>query len=505
MREDPGYFEDNVHAWADHRQEHILDSIGKLHRTFTRDQSQFWDIVVLHVVETAYACLIAWSILAKQAHLVVALQEKHARRLDLRCILPPEYKKEIQIFRALLHHFSPSPDATLRYCILASPLLRSAFVRQIQSDGTTRTEFRDGAQRELGSLLWVFHIICQPVPWHDYGAQDIVDKTERQIFAEPEQKKRISPFIAEQLALHGLLARVRHEVDNYHPWATDYRKNELSQEDVDKELREHLADLMGRSSNIQGFALGEVGKPAPERWSYPCDTRLNESNARSMRKAEEDLDLFWTEVDKQYKKSTGGEGGLQDDFAHRFTVKYELEQTSEWIESSNESSAENQEQTATEEKVDNLREPMSDLKLDQRMPLANYVPGVAAYSIQFHGLLPNVTYANWSNGKAFSEPLFKLDHRAMRVTKALFDEPSDQDRPGEIAWGDFLHFMSAMNFSSLKLYGLLWHFDNPLTRPIQFFEPQSKVTLRVAMRMGRRLRRTYKWHAKMFEGTGQSS
>jgi hypothetical protein len=301
--------------------------------------------------------------------------------------------------------------------------------------------------------------------------------------------------------------RVKHEVDNYHPWATDYRGNEFSQEDVDKELREYLADLVGWISNIQSFALGEVGKPVQERWFYPCDTRMNESHAQSMQKAEENLDLFWREVDKQYKKSTGGEKGLQDDFAHRFTVTYELERTSEWIEPPNETSAESRKQDPTEQKVDNLREPVSNLKLEQRMPRPNYVLVVAAYSIQFHDLPPDANYANWSNGKALGQPLFKLDHRATRVTKALFDEPSDQDRPREIAWGDFLHFMSAMNFSPLKLYGSLWHFDNPLAHPIQFFEPQpdSKITLRVAMRMGRRLRRTYKWHAEMFERPGQSS
>jgi hypothetical protein len=76
-----------------------------------------------------------------------------------------------------------------------------------------------------------------------------------------------------------------------------------------------------------------------------------------------------------------------------------------------------------------------------------------------------------------------------------------------MAWKGFLHFMSAMSFSPFKLYGSLWHFKHSDARSIQFHEPlpSSTVSLRTAMRIGRRLKRTYKWHPDMFEKDSAAS
>jgi hypothetical protein len=76
-----------------------------------------------------------------------------------------------------------------------------------------------------------------------------------------------------------------------------------------------------------------------------------------------------------------------------------------------------------------------------------------------------------------------------------------------MAWKDFLHFMSAMSSSPFKLYGSSCHFEHSEARSIQFHEPlpSSTVSLRAAMRMGRRLKRTYKWHPNMFEKDSAAS
>jgi hypothetical protein len=66
-----------------------------------------------------------------------------------------------------------------------------------------------------------------------------------------------------------------------------------------------------------------------------------------------------------------------------------------------------------------------------------------------------------------------------------------------------------MEFMPCKFYGnMFFFFHAALALPtILFYEPwaDSKVSLRVAMRMGRRLKRVYGWLPKMFvlqEGDG---
>lgn len=80
----------------------------------------------------------------------------------------------------------------------------------------------------------------------------------------------------------------------------------------------------------------------------------------------------------------------------------------------------------------------------------------------------------------------------------LFFNPAVMSIPGEAPWNDFLHAMTAVGFSTEKLYGSPWQFHPTkldVETPIQFHEPHpvSKVPSRVARRYGRRLQRTYDW------------
>jgi hypothetical protein len=506
LREDPGYFADVIYDWCEHRQEAILDSAGKIHSSY--GQTVFWDIVLKDVIDEAYGLLFACDIVSKQADIVTTLHKKYARIIDPRYMLPEEFMRAIRSFRALLLHFSYSPIASLFHGLPASPPLRSLFVREILLHGNTKTFLRRDVGVDLDPLLWIINKIWDASKWRLYGPQDLVDEMERLVLAEPQQHERISPWVAERFADLGIFVRVKHEVDSYQPWAAGYKKDDESFKiEIETEFKERFTILSEMHSTVPNLALATFGCPCDQKFFYPSDKRFDKSNTENMRKAEQNLDRFWQEVDSQYEAKTGR--SLKNTFSHIFTRNHEIERTPEWIELSEENS-EKLEANEAKTQVDDLLKPMPNLEVEQRKLSSEYPPSLDSYGIKVRGALPELNYGERLKEMGSVKPMIKVNSRAFRVFKALFYAPSDHDGPEEIAWTDFLYAMSEVGFSPFKLYGSLWHFDNQKVCPIQFHEPRPhpKISLRVAMRMGRRLKRAYAWHIEMFsldKGKSRSS
>ncbi|KAE9380624.1 hypothetical protein N431DRAFT_498454 [Stipitochalara longipes BDJ] len=483
LRENPGYFEDTVFQFGEHRPEGIRDSLRRISSSY--DEPPFWDRTLLGMVDNIYRSIVLWDVLFKQVLVVLAIEKQYAGELDPGYPLPPEYKKQIRLFHGLLKYCAEDQRQILNYLLPTSPLLRESFAR-MTVNGNTAFVARDNADLEQDPLLWIFLKIWDPAEYNYYGHKAMVDEMERLVFSQPEQRKRISPMVAEHFSGFGLLLLMQLEIEHYHPWAAEFAF--LDQENMDwiaEEVPTILsADFFELGEKAVSFVLNEFGTPHHLKFSYPCDQRQTRDNAQAMWKAEKNLDLFWQEADRQFQKMTGKT--LVTTFANRFTVNFELERTPEWIEPCEQLLTEQDARKHTKAKTESLEKDMSDLQL-QAINSPN--PGQA--------IIP----AEWKQ-------LFKLDQRGFRVFKALFYMPSDQDGPKEIAWGDFLHFMSGMRFMPMKLYGNLWHFFHEYAQPTQFYEPQpdSRILLCVAMRMGRRLKRTYEWHPEMFvlkEGEGE--
>lgn len=98
---------------------------------------------------------------------------------------------------------------------------------------------------------------------------------------------------------------------------------------------------------------------------------------------------------------------------------------------------------------------------------------------------------------------YKVSQRVYKVFSAPFHDPANPERPGEVAWQDFLFAMAAAKFQFEKLYGSVWKFtptEFGWRRPINFHEPhpERKMTHAMARMHGRRLNKTYGWTAGKF-------
>jgi len=497
LREDPGYFEEVVYQYADHQPEGLLDSTNKPHPNYNKPT--FWRATLANLVSEAYHSVIIWDVLVKQAKLVVALQEQHASALDAKHELPPAYKREIQLLKALLLYVSHVPRAKLKHTLPAAPPIRKFFVLAKLGNGQMVARFRDGMDGENDPLLRAHFELQNDGDCIRFGYKDLVDEMERVVFAQSEQVKRITPLIAEYFSDLGLSVLAMDEINNYHPWAADFVSSRLTvMEELYPQTFWDWQELCGKAPS---FAFHTVGTPSLVDFSYPCDQRQSRNNAIAMWRAERNLDVFWKEVDRQYEEKTGRT--FDKAFAHRFSARHELERIPEWIEPLEDMVMENKGSQKAKAKSNDLRKAMSDFKLQDKNSSINVVIG----QVVVDDIVSELSEGNPSKGKRHIEARIKLDPTAFRAFKALFYTPLELDRPGDMAWKGFLHFMSAMSFSPFKLYGSLWHFKHSDARSIQFHEPlpSSTVSLRTAMRIGRRLKRTYKWHPDMFEKDSAAS
>jgi hypothetical protein len=501
LREDPGYFSDTVGNWSEHRQETLLDTNGKRHPALTDLKSLFWERVLGNVIVDAYGALIVWNLIYQELTELDALKMKYPKVISPQPKLPPEYMKALLSFRYMLDQASKGPILYLKNGVPASPPLRSLFVREPQVPGSTMIRVQTKRGVQIDPMLWIFQTL-----WDDHklflcSLPSLMDELERLIQSDPKQKERISAWVARILSDLGVIARARHELDIYQPWAAgmDYASADHDK-DIKAEFARKFVALTELESNFKNLSLAKVGMPSDGKFQYPSDRRRTEQATETMRKAEQNLDLFWKAADEQYKNKTGR--SLHQAVKHLFTEERELERTPEWVEPTKEPRKKKESEDSEFDKM------LSQLRVDHKEPSPAEIPTTKA-KVKTKGVTPSADSTapppapQPTSQTPDIQPIMTVSKRAFKVFSILFHTPSQSDQPGEIPWPDFLHAMVATGFEPSKLYGSVWQFTPTkldVERSIQFHEPhpRGKIPFRSARRFGRRLSRAYGWHSGVF-------
>ncbi|RDL41427.1 uncharacterized protein BP5553_01406 [Venustampulla echinocandica] len=326
-----------------------------------------------------------------------------------------------------------------------------------------------------------------------------MDEIEHLAQSDPKEKAKFSPWVARVFSDLGLIARVRHELDIYQPWAASFDYEYAFHRDaIEKDFPRRVALLSQLERHFKELSVAKVGSPTENRFFYPSDKRRTKQTAESMRKAEYNLDLFWEKVDGHYRRKTGK--SLDEAVQHIFTEARQLERTPEWVEPIQEIKA-----TIPVNNKNGLQEPLSVPRFEPTDSPLKFVSPRLKIKSKKRGSAQDYlsTIQDTPLLEKDPQPIFTLKTRAFKVFKALFYNSSQSDIPGEISWADFLYAMASTGFGPEKLYGSVWQFT-PSTldveRSIHFHEPHpiGKIPLRNARRIGRRLSRAYGWHAGMF-------
>jgi hypothetical protein len=410
--------------------------------------------------------------------------------------LSQEYMKALLAFRYMLDQTSKSPILHLKTGLPASPYYRSTFVREPHVPGSTMIRVQNKTKAD--QLMWLFSNLWNDQQLQLLGLSGLIDEIEHHIQSDPTEKAKISSWIAGVFSDLGLIARVRHELEIYQPWASGFDSEYAKfRDEIEKDFPRRVAALADIQQNFQGLSVARFGNPTEGRFYYPSDKRRTKATTESLREAEANLDLFWEKIDDHYRRKIGK--SLDQVVRHIFTEGRPLERTPEWIEPIKEKKSSAQ----------------SDLDLDRHFSSlqvgseesSKFIPPQQKLKPKTRGSAQkndtSTTEADYTTLAEDNQPTFKLKNRAFKVFKALFYNPFQSDLPGEVQWADFLFAMAATGFAPQKLYGSVWQFTPSkldVERSIQFHEPHpvGKIPFRVARRIGRRLTRAYGWHGGMF-------
>lgn len=514
LREDPSYYADTILEWKEHRQECLPDTKGRAHPVFTvfMQEEVFWSRVIGNVIASAMAMVEMWGSIYDQIVDLQHLAEKYAKEIVPHKDLPEEYALAFYKLDHHLQQFSKGPIGTLKTGFVASPPMRSVFVRQPPVDrrstkiqvtkrsGLLKDESRD-------QLIWIFMTMFDEHQLHLAGLHTLMDELERMMENDPKSKTLISSWVVEQIADLSVFSQCLYQIELYQPWAATFQHRMVEREDeLTKDYNSTQEKIKGYFGAPYEVKITKLGTPSEGRFSYPINKRKTRENTEAMIRAEGNLDGFWLAVDRDLSSRNAFSPRISRLLSRRI-----LERTPDWVEPSKPALP----NAVPEDKADVLTKPLSELhfQLGTTSSDRDRVDTIAPKAkVKTRGVAQASSSAAASPGtrpisvEEDVQPTFPVSARAHKVFKTLFYIPSTSSQPGEIAWADFLHALTSVGFMAEKLYGSVWQFAPTkldVERSIQFHEPHpgGKVPFTTARRWGRRLGRTYGWNGRMFVAT----
>ncbi|KAJ6021356.1 hypothetical protein N7540_006860 [Penicillium herquei] len=269
-----------------------------------------------------------------------------------------------------------------------------------------------------------------------------------------------------------------------------------------------IAAIKEEATKAEVVNLGDPSKGKFAYTSKKCHTR---ENVEVLRRSEAYLDAFWDLFDQLVIEKAGKVCGTA--LTHFISKPRMLQRTPEWVETEKlpfQSSGQKEviddvdlyflHQSAslinnnnTQGKVLNVPLPKSKVK----------TRGISS-TLEEPVFTDQADEAIIQPSPPYPQPSFVVDTRAFKVFSTIFNQPTKL-APVELHWNDFLHAMTSIGFSAIKLEGSIWKFqpiNHGVERNIKFHEPHSsKVLSKIARRFGRRLNRVYRWCSETFSPT----
>lgn len=513
LRKNPDYFLKAIFDAQDHRQEMLKDTRGMSHPVFTHDQRDvLWARVIGSVVLQAYLYLEVFVELSSQAKKLASMQRKYARDISPSKDLPDEYLEALLRFRFYVNHAAKGPLGALKFKTAASPPLRKFFVREPPLDYQSpkiRGIFNSGAKMDKveEQLIWLPRTLWKD--GHELFLATmplVVDEIERLIEPEPNARELLSSQITGVVGDLSILSQCLNQLGFYHPWARTFEDEAAERDEtLQKEYAERthtwnkiIAAI--HEKNILSRAV-TLGQPTGGKFHYPVDKRRTRENVEALREAEGNLDAFWVSIDHIIIAKA-----CESAVRKLLSQPRILQRTREWVEPQKLPPGESAQKKAIDADQYTWYQPISKFyaapspkDLDIQMPKNKVKTRGKARSVKCQTEAEILTQPN----PVDPQPSLAVDARALKVFRTVFFNPSTTSTPGEVPWNDFLHAMTSVGFTVMKLYGSIWQFQPTgldVERSIQFHEPhpRGKLCFRIARQYGRRLNRAYGWFGGMF-------
>ena len=493
LREDPGYYKSCVEEWSDHRQEQLLSINGKRHPYLGKPG--FWNRVLGNVVGNAYESLLMWDLLQKDLSQLSLLRDKFGSKIHPHLRLPEEYEKALLYFSYHIRELRKIPLQNFKIGVFASPPLRSYYVRKPHDPDSDTVVIMRKDPRRQDYFLWLIERFLDDQQILLAGFSELLDELERVTrnrtnSAGSRHGQQISSWVAATLSDLAVLSELERQLEWHQPRIMPSNETE----DYGEEWAKQTILLSTVRKPARQLLLAEAGTPLA-KFTYPSEKRRTRTMTEKMREAENNLDALWSVVDEIYLRQVGKP---LHELLSGILSQRQLERTPEWIEPA----------TTIEQEIleDTMTPSFSNFVIEESVASPEPAPQVKVkVKIKTRGPVtqpPDDTTPRDTSGAPSPRPTIAVTKRAHKVFSSIFYSPTEDGRPGEIPWIEFLHALASAGFAIEKQHGSAWLFTptDVLKRPIIFHEPHpsSNIPIQIALRHGRRLRSTYGWTAETF-------
>lgn len=493
-REDPGYFADRMKELENLQLGLIKDTHGRV--GWRVGKPAFQARVTREFICDAYMELACWkSLYQKTETLCHTATDGLVRNFH-------EEWHQVQSFQMhagyMLRRLTDHVICTAR----ASPALRCYNIRH-NFQGQTKIGRKTAGDFKVNDFMVLLEELDEVVS-EDTNTSVlfyVLDRFDVIIKRKVEIQSIISPLVASDIAKLSIVAECLRQINMWlaTPEIHIFQKQHVgSQAPLPDDTKNFFHWLESLETYEPPKSAADLSK---DRLNYPILHYQNRQNLEQMRRAENNLDVFWDHVDSYFEEQSGKR-------VHEYIRPFFMGEMR---------------RTPPETEKDSSNNPgLIDKPLSEQLhDTAKQITGVFDRSLKVtknakikrHGLprpmeVPDEEARN-DPGPVDdpSESIIRVDKRTLSTIRTLFGGGgySESEISRNIKWDDFVRAMVRVGFSAEKLQDSAWQFTPhggiAVDRGIQFHEPhpERNIPYTMARRFGRRLERVYGWTRETFQ------
>jgi hypothetical protein len=513
LREDPGYFLEQLKEWKEH-----------LYIPF-ETTPQVWAMMAAQLCCTALDALHSWKWIADLLAKMRPLCKQVAAATDRGTRLRKLDEFYWVVLAESISHMISKPMRNLAFMFPLSPGLRHA-MREPHKHGSCMEYCVEGAEHgwhmkrssapAIHRAVRIFHMLAglDAYGLELHGLRPVVQEAHHMLEHDTEVNKLIDDWLLSDFFELAVLADLQDRIDQFHPFSkTWYAKDVVDTRQVAQYMDRFCERGYYLTQAVQWGCIFTVslGNPMDGRFNYPSDKRRTADNVRELQSAEAALKVYWTELEKGMKKYGISLGKFLEE--HLSKAQNKIRTTNDWEEEPADqptpakapSWKTGEVPTATVPHI-GTENKKTEIMFEEKVKLKTQGKAQEAEEA-LPSTPPNAVQMPTRVRKPISIP-----RRSFKVMSALLPSPSTiSHAPREVSWDDFVYTLNTIGLVPEKLYGSVWIFK-PLPegeglvsvdRSIQFHEPKgvrrgNKIDFTQVRRFGDRLKRAFGWDGETF-------
>jgi hypothetical protein len=515
LREDPGYFLENLKEWREH---HFVNG----HNT-----ERNWGMIAGQVICNALNALQWWTFISRLFEGVRPIDDQIGSAVEGGLRLKPEDEHLWAVLLESIEHMIAKPMQNIEIMFPTSSGLRQVMSRphyfrtcsepsRCIKGAEHGWHTKPGATYAQRRACRIFHLLSgldeEQLELH--GLRAVVQEAHYMLEHDAEVSQLIDNWLLTDFFELAVLVDLKDCITKFHPFSKSWNEAEEIIESTKPTMR--LIYLHTRrcvcALQYHSFRVKSLGDPNDGRFHYPIEKRRTAEVVNELQSAEAALKVYWEEVASDMRRF-----GVDLDAM----LKLQLERDSTDIYSTKDWEEQEKVNTSIPSNVHPRDVPCDDLPTTPTKKNENKKTEISTDE-KIKRKTQGIAHAKFEASPVLSTPAvdsavsprtpIRIPRRTFKVMSALLPSAATiSEASREVSWDDFIHALNALGLVPEKLYGSVWIFK-PLTagnglvnadRSIQFHEPKSvrhgnKIDARMVRRFGDRLKRAFGWDGETF-------